>query len=85
MATKKATTIVTRKHVTLDELEQFIREFQKADSIEDVADEMGWKTEKVRTQATRLRKRGVALKAFPRQSSLSEADFAGLAALADGK
>lgn len=82
MAQKKKTT-TPRKRVTIDELKKFVVEFQKAASIEEVAKTMDWKIEKVRTQATRLRKRDVELKEFPRQSNLTDADLDDLSALAD--
>jgi hypothetical protein len=82
---KKLSVKVERKRVSVDELRQFIKVFQAATSISEVVEKMGWKLEKVRTQATRLRKRGVALKKFPRGSGLSDADFAALAKLADSK
>lgn len=81
-AKKKATAV--RKPVTLDELKKFVENFQEAVSLEAVAKVMNWSIEKVRTQATRLRKRGVALKDFPRQSKLSAVDIASLQGLCEG-
>lgn len=72
-----------RKRVTVDELQKFVKVFKAATSIDEVVEKTGWKLEKVRSQATRLRKRGVPLKKFPRGggASLSDADFASLAKL----
>ena len=80
----KKTTVVPRKRVTIDELKKLVNAYQKATSIIEVAGHMGWKLEKVRTQATRLRKRGVPLREFPRQSKLSEADIIDLTGLCGG-
>lgn len=73
---KKTTT--KRARVSVDELKKFVTEFQKATSIEEVAATMAWSLGKVRTQATRLRKKGVPLKAFPRQSSIQAEDWESL-------
>ena len=84
MAQKAKTTVekvVERKRVTVNELTKFVETFQQASSIKEVARELGWKIEKVNSQATRLRKRGVELKKFPRQTSLSEMDIADLKGL----
>lgn len=78
---KKAKEKVERKRVSLDELKRLVEVFQTATSIEEVASTLGWKIEKVRTQATRLRKRGVALKKFAKQSKLTETDIESLKGL----
>lgn len=76
---KKAT--VTRPRVTIDELKRFVEIYQAANSAVEVAEKTGWKIEKVRTQATRLRKNGVPLKKFTKKSALTTADLTSLKAL----
>lgn len=80
---KTGKAVGVRKRVTIDELKKFVEVFQKATSVEEVAKALDWKIEKVRTQATRLRKRGVELKTFPKLSSLTGEDIDALAELAD--
>lgn len=62
----KTEVVKSRNRVTADELKQFVKTYQEASSIAEVAKKMAWKVEKVRTQATRVRKAGVPLKAFKR-------------------
>ena len=77
-AKKKA---APRVRVTVEELQKFVREYQKASSISEVAKAMDWKFEKVQSQAVRLRKMGVSLKTLDRSSNLTDGDIEGLKAL----
>lgn len=80
MSKRTTATVKTaiRPRVTVDELKTFVGVFQSETSVSEVAATMGWTIEKVRTQATRLRKRGVPLRDFPKQSSLSDIDIESL-------
>ena len=70
--------------VTLSELKKFVKVYQAAESVDAVAKEFGWKKEKVASQASQLRKRGIPLKKFSREK-LTDQDLAELTALANGK
>ena len=70
--------------VTMAQLEKFVKLYQEAESVDEVCKAMGWKREKVASQASQLRKKGVPLKKFSRDK-LTETDLAELTALCDGK
>jgi len=81
MAKKSTTATAPRPRVTADELRGFVEVFQAAGSITEVVEASGWKIEKVRAQATRLRKAGVPLKKFGKKSALTPEDIGELKAL----
>ncbi len=66
--------------VTLQELKKFVKVYQAAESVDAVAKEFGWKKEKVASQASQLRKKGIPLKKFSREK-LTDADLADLTKL----
>ena len=71
--------------VTVQELKKFVSVYQAAENVEEVAKAMGgWKREKVASQASQLRKKGIPLKKFSRDK-LTEDDLAELTALCNGK
>ena len=80
MTAKKKKTTVSRPRVTKDELAKFVIAYQESSSLAETAEKMGWKIEKVRTQATRLRKLDVPLKEYNRQGLTAE-DISDLAEL----
>jgi len=70
--------------VTMTELKKFVKVYQDAESVQAVADAMKWKREKVASQASQLRKKGIPLKKFSREK-LTDDDLAELAGLCNGK
>ncbi len=70
--------------VTLAELKKFVKVYQAADTVDAVAKEFGWKKEKVASQASQLRKKGVPLRKFSRDK-LTDGDLADLTALCGKK
>lgn len=69
---------------TLNELKKFVKTYQAAESTEEVCQKMGWKREKVASQASQLRKKGIPLKKFSRDK-LTDGDIADLTELCNGK
>lgn len=70
--------------VTMTELKKFVKTYQAAESVADVAKAMGWKREKVASQASQLRKKGIPLKKFSREK-LTDDDLAELVGICNGK
>ena len=70
--------------VTLQDLKKFVKFYQAADTVDAVAKEMGWKKEKVASQASQLRKKGIPLKKFSRDK-LTDDDLADLTKLCGKK
>ena len=80
MAAKKSAKVkVARPRVTIEELDEFVRTYQAAESLAEIATALDWTVEKVRSQATRLRKRGVPLKKITRKTDLTSEDIENLA------
>jgi len=70
--------------VTMVQLEKFVKLYQEAESVEEVCKAMNWKREKVASQASQLRKKGVPLRKFSRDK-LSDGDIAKLTKLCGSK
>ena len=70
--------------VTVAQLEEFVKLYQSAESVDEVCKAMNWKREKVASQASQLRKKGVPLRKFSRDK-LSDTDIAKLAKLCGSK
>ena len=70
--------------VTVAQLEEFVKLYQSAESVDEVCKAMNWKREKVASQASQLRKKGVPLRKFSRDK-LSDGDIAKLAKLCGSK
>ena len=70
--------------VTMVQLEKFVKVYQAADSVDSIAKEFGWKREKVSSQASQLRKKGIPLKKFSRDK-LTDGDIAKLTKLCGSK
>ena len=69
---------------TMAELKKFVKFYQGAESVDAVAKEFGWKKEKVASQVSQLRKKGIPLKKFARDK-LTDGDLAELTALCGKK
>ena len=70
--------------VTMAQLEKFVKLYQEAESVDEVCKAMNWKREKVASQASQMRKKGVPLRKFSRDK-LSDGDIAKLAKLCGSK
>jgi hypothetical protein len=70
--------------ITMTDLKKFVKIYQDAESVADVAKAMSWKHEKVASQASQLRKKGIPLKKFSREK-LTDDDLAELAGLCNKK
>ena len=70
--------------ITMSELKKFVKVYQAAESIDAACKEMNWKREKVASQASQLRKKGIPLKKFSR-GKMTDDDLADLMKLCNGK